>query len=94
MTLDAELVKQRDVPAEGQEARRDISHPRTPCFKHGSGRPRCCSCRAWGRKFELEPLPVNLINAGQGRLPLRMRSFLDHASPRLRAILTALEIDR
>lgn len=34
--------------------------------------------------FEAEPLPVNLVHAGQGLLPLKMRSFLEFAAPRLR----------
>jgi DNA-binding transcriptional LysR family regulator len=34
--------------------------------------------------FEPEPLPVNLIHAGQNLLPLKMRAFLDFAAPRIR----------
>jgi DNA-binding transcriptional LysR family regulator len=37
--------------------------------------------------FEPEPLPVSLIHAGQGLLPLKMRSFLEFAAPRLRKSL-------
>jgi DNA-binding transcriptional LysR family regulator len=37
--------------------------------------------------FEREPLPVSLLHAGRGVLPLKMRSFLDFAAPRLRAAL-------
>ncbi|MFO1236532.1 MAG: LysR family transcriptional regulator [Alphaproteobacteria bacterium] len=37
--------------------------------------------------FEVEPLPVNLVHAGRGLMPLKMRSFLDFAAPRLRAAL-------
>ncbi len=37
--------------------------------------------------FEPEPLPVSLVHAGQARLPLKMRAFLDFAAPRLRAAL-------
>jgi len=40
------------------------------------------------RDFELEPLPVHLIHAAQGLMPLKMRRFLDFAVPRLRRILT------
>lgn len=36
------------------------------------------------RKFEPEPLPVSLVHAGQGRLPLKLRAFIDFATPRLR----------
>jgi hypothetical protein len=34
--------------------------------------------------FESESLPVNLVHAGQGLLPLKTRSFLEFAAPRLR----------
>lgn len=37
--------------------------------------------------FEPDPLPVHLIHAGQGQLPVKMRAFLDFAVPRLRAAL-------
>lgn len=33
--------------------------------------------------FEPPPIPVNLIHAGGRRLPLKLRAFLDYASPRL-----------
>jgi len=34
--------------------------------------------------FEGPPVPVHLVHAGQGRLPMRLRAFLDFAAPRLR----------
>lgn len=34
--------------------------------------------------FEPEPIPVYLLHQAQGALPLKMRSFLDFAAPRLR----------
>jgi DNA-binding transcriptional LysR family regulator len=37
--------------------------------------------------FELDAYPVNLMHAGRGLLPLKMRSFLDFAAPRLREAL-------
>ena len=37
--------------------------------------------------FEPDPLPVHLLYAGQSMLPLKLRAFLDFASPRLRASL-------
>lgn len=37
--------------------------------------------------FEIDPLPVNLVHAGRGQLPLKMRRFLDFAAPRLRQVL-------
>ncbi|MBZ9678321.1 LysR family transcriptional regulator [Mesorhizobium sp. ES1-1] len=36
------------------------------------------------RAFEPEPWPVNLVHAGHGRLPVKLRAFLDFAAPRLR----------
>ena len=41
--------------------------------------------------FEPEPMPVHLMHAAQGRLPLKMRLFLDFAAPRLRKSLLADE---
>jgi DNA-binding transcriptional LysR family regulator len=37
--------------------------------------------------FEPTPWPVNLVYPGQGRLPLKLRAFLDFAAPRLKARL-------
>lgn len=34
--------------------------------------------------FEPLPVPVNLIYAGQGQIPLKLRAFIDFAVPRLR----------
>jgi DNA-binding transcriptional LysR family regulator len=34
--------------------------------------------------FELDPVPIHLMHAGRGTLPLKMRAFLDFATPRLR----------
>jgi DNA-binding transcriptional LysR family regulator len=34
--------------------------------------------------FEPAPWPVNLVHAGQGRLPVKLRAFLDFAAPCLR----------
>ncbi|MEJ1963830.1 MAG: LysR family transcriptional regulator [Gammaproteobacteria bacterium] len=39
------------------------------------------------RKFERAPLPVSLVHTGQGPLPLKLRTFLDFAAPRLRKAL-------
>ncbi|MEC5404511.1 LysR family transcriptional regulator [Paraburkholderia sp. MPAMCS5] len=39
------------------------------------------------RDYEPEPVPVSVMHAGQGRLPLKTRSFIDFALPRLRAAL-------
>lgn len=35
-------------------------------------------------KFESAPMPINLVYAGQRLLPLKLRAFLDFATPRLR----------
>lgn len=40
--------------------------------------------------FEPEPLPVTLLHQAQGAMPLKMRSFLDFAVPRLRQRLDGL----
>lgn len=40
--------------------------------------------------FEVEPLPVHLLHAGQRALPSKMRVFLDFAAGRLRDRLAAL----
>ncbi|KFC69385.1 Transcriptional regulator, LysR family [Bosea sp. LC85] len=37
--------------------------------------------------FAPEPIPVQLVYAGQGQLPVKARSFLDWVAPRLRARL-------
>ena len=42
-------------------------------------------------KFEPKPWPVSLVYAGQGRLPLKLRAFLDFSIPRLRARLSAID---
>src|SRR5258705_7848353 len=39
------------------------------------------------RRFEPAPMPVSLVHAGQGLLPLKLRAFLDFAAPRLKARL-------
>lgn len=36
------------------------------------------------RQFEPPPLPISLVHAGQRRPPLKLRAFLDFATPRLR----------
>lgn len=41
--------------------------------------------------FEPAPMPVHLLHAAQGRLPFKMRSFLEFAGPRLRKSLAADE---
>ena len=43
-------------------------------------------------EFEPAPRPINLIHTGQGILPLKVRAFLDFATPRLKARITEAEI--
>lgn len=40
--------------------------------------------------YEREPAPVHLIHATRGQMPLKMRSFLDFAAPRLRKALARI----
>lgn len=37
--------------------------------------------------FEPPPVPVSLVYAGQGQLPIKLRAFLDFATPRLKRAL-------
>lgn len=41
------------------------------------------------REFEPSTLPISLVHAGQRRLPLKLRAFLDFAAPRLRERLAS-----
>ncbi len=43
-------------------------------------------------EFEDAPLDVSLIHAGQGRLPLKTRAFLDMAAPRLKSELASIPL--
>jgi DNA-binding transcriptional LysR family regulator len=43
------------------------------------------------RPFEAAPSPVHMLHAGQGQLPLKLRTFLDFAAPRLKTRLVRLE---
>ena len=40
------------------------------------------------RRFEPAPVPINVVYMSQRRLPLKVRAFLDFATPRLRARLS------
>jgi len=45
-------------------------------------------------RFEPDPAPVSIVHASPGQMPLKMRSFLDFAAPRLRSgLLSAGEGD-
>jgi DNA-binding transcriptional LysR family regulator len=43
------------------------------------------------KEFDVEPLPVHLVYAEQGPLPLKMRVFLDYTATQLRASLSKLK---
>lgn len=43
--------------------------------------------------FEPAPLSVNLVHAGERLLPLKLRAFLDFATPRLKARLASVALD-
>lgn len=43
------------------------------------------------QKFEPPASPANFVYAGQGRLPIKLRAFIDFAAPRLREKLAHLE---
>ncbi len=45
------------------------------------------------RRFEPEPVPVNLVYDGQQRVTSKLRAFLDFAAPRLRERLAALRAE-
>ena len=45
------------------------------------------------RKFEPEPVPVNLVYDAQQRVTSKLRAFLDFAAPRLRERLAALRAE-
>ena len=40
--------------------------------------------------YEPEPIPVHLLHASRGQMPLKMRHFLDYAAPRLTATLARI----
>jgi DNA-binding transcriptional LysR family regulator len=41
--------------------------------------------------FEPQPWPVSLVHGGHGRLPVKLRAFLDFAAPRLKERLASAE---
>lgn len=41
--------------------------------------------------YEPAPVPINLVHAGQGLLPLKMRAFLDFIAPRIRERAAAVD---
>ena len=47
---------------------------------------------AWSWKTEPPPLPIHLVHATHGAMPLKMRRFLDFAAPRLRLSVACLDM--
>ena len=45
-------------------------------------------------RYEREPIPVSILHAGLGMLPLKVRTFRDFAAPRLRAALGEANLNR
>jgi DNA-binding transcriptional LysR family regulator len=44
-------------------------------------------------QYEREPMPVSILHAAHGMLPLKVRTFRDFAAPRLRAAMGAMELN-
>jgi DNA-binding transcriptional LysR family regulator len=51
---------------------------------------KCGKLRIVLEKYEPEPVPVHLVHATRGQMPLKMRRFLDFATPRLRKALSRI----
>jgi DNA-binding transcriptional LysR family regulator len=47
----------------------------------------CGALRIILAQYEREPMPVSILHAGPGMLPLKVRAFRDFAAPRLRAAM-------
>lgn len=43
------------------------------------------------RNFIPDPFPIHLVHTGQSMVPLKLRAFLDFATPRLRTALSAID---
>jgi len=43
--------------------------------------------------YERAPMPVSILHAGQGMLPLKVRAFRDFAAPRLRAAMDSVKLN-
>jgi DNA-binding transcriptional LysR family regulator len=43
------------------------------------------------REYDVAPIPVHLVHAARGQLPLKMRVFLDFAADKLRSALASLD---
>jgi len=71
-----------DAPVAGAGVTRVLSYQIAP-------QPRSGALAVALQEFEPALWPISLVHAGQGRLPLKLRAFLDFAVPRLRASLSS-----
>jgi DNA-binding transcriptional LysR family regulator len=53
----------------------------------------CGALRIILAQYECEPTPVSILHAGQGMLPLKVRTFRDFAAPRLRAAMGSAKLN-
>ena len=44
-------------------------------------------------QYEREPIPVSMLHAGPGMLPLKVRAFRDFTVPRLRAAMDSAKLN-
>lgn len=72
-----------DAAVAGVGLTRVVSYQAEPAVRDGLLQPVL-------EEFELEPAPVSLVYIGQGTQPLKLRSFIDFAAPRLRQALKGL----
>ncbi len=70
-----------DAALAGVGLARVISYQTAPALRGGT-------LRVLLREFETPPAPAHLVHRGGRLLPLKLRAFLDFATPRLRAALT------
>jgi DNA-binding transcriptional LysR family regulator len=69
-----------DMAVAGLGLTRVLSYQIAPAFSEGK-------ITTVLTRFEPPPLPVSLVYTGSGLLPLKLRAFLDFATPRLKAVL-------
>jgi DNA-binding transcriptional LysR family regulator len=53
----------------------------------------CGALRIIMAQYEREPVPVSILHAGSAMLPLKMRTFRDFATPRLRAAMSSAKLN-
>ena len=74
-----------DAAVAGVGLVRTIAYQMAAAVRSGALRPVL-------RDFELPPVPIHLVHAGGRRLPLKLRAFLDFATPRLRAAVSEIVV--